>query len=76
MRGETRQLVLDPGLEAAVPPKTNGHEPWEYDRDLYKRRSEVERLFRRLKVFAAFEKHGIMLSAFMNFVPIGDMLKC
>src|SRR5690554_5313199 len=46
---ETRQLVLDLGFEPVVPPKTNRKEPWDYDRDLYKRRNEVERLFRRLK---------------------------
>ena len=32
-----------------VPPKHNRLAPWEYDRALYKRRNEIERLFRRLK---------------------------
>ena len=34
-----------------VPPKRNRVKGWDYDKELYKRRSEVERLFRRLKGF-------------------------
>ena len=48
---ETRQLVVDLGLKPVVPPKANRVCPWDYDRELYKRRNEVERLFRRLKRF-------------------------
>ena len=43
-----------------VPPKSNRVEPWRYDRALYKKRNEIERLFRRLKgyrrIFSRFEK--------------------
>ena len=45
---ETRQLVFDLGMVPVVPPKSNRIEPWEYDRALYKKRNEIERLFRRL----------------------------
>lgn len=48
---ETRQLVLDLGMIPVVPPKSNRLPPWEYDRALYKKRNEIERLFRRLKGF-------------------------
>ncbi len=48
---ETRQLVLSLGMVPIVPPKSNRIEPWEYDRALYKKRNEIERLFRRLKGF-------------------------
>jgi transposase len=48
---ETRQLVLDLGVIPVVPPKFNRLDPWEYDRELHKKRNEVERLFRRLKGF-------------------------
>lgn len=34
-----------------VPPKSNRRKPWEYDRELYKKRNQVERLFPRLKGF-------------------------
>jgi transposase len=56
---ETRQLVLSLGMIRVVPPKSNRIEPWEYDRALYKKRNEIERLFRRLKgfrrIFSRFE---------------------
>lgn len=50
---ETRQLALDLGFIPVVPPKTNRLAPWEYDREMYKRRNQVERLFRRLKASVA-----------------------
>ena len=75
---ETRQLVLDLGLEPVVPPKSNRLNAWEYDRELYKKRNEVERLFRRLKafrrVFSRFEKLDAMFTAFLHFAFIADGL--
>ena len=56
----TRALVVDLGLTPVVVPKANRTSPWSYDREMYKKRNEVERLFRRLKrlrrVFARFGK--------------------
>jgi len=46
---ETRQLVLDLGMVPVVPPKSNRLNPWSYNEELYKKRNEIERLFRRLK---------------------------
>jgi len=46
---ETRQLVLALGMVPVVPPKSNRIDPWRYDRALYKKRNEIERLFRRMK---------------------------
>ena len=75
---QTRQLVLDLNLEAVVPPKINRLNPWEYDREIYKRRNEVERLFRRLKafrrIFSRFEKLDAMFTAFIQFALIADGL--
>ena len=34
-----------------VPPKSNRKDPWDYDKELYKQRNQVERLFRRIKRF-------------------------
>lgn len=48
---ETRALAVAKGLKPVVPPKSNRKEPWEYDKDTYKRRNEVERFFRRIKEF-------------------------
>lgn len=68
---ETRQLALDLGFMPVVPPKANRIMPWPYDRNLYKRRNEIERLFRRLKafrrIFSRFDKLGIMFRTFLNF---------
>ena len=77
---ETRQLVLDLGMVPVVPPKANRLTKWDYDRTIYKRRNEVERLFRRLKgyrrIFSRFEKLDVMYRAFLNFALIVDMIKC
>ena len=48
---QTRQLVLELGFKPVVPPHPNRLHPWAYDRGLYRRRNEIERLFRRRKGF-------------------------
>ena len=46
--------VIQLGYELVVPPKKNFKEQRDYDKELYKRRNEIERLFRRLKLSDAF----------------------
>ena len=62
-----------------VPPKSNRKEPWEYERELYKRRNEVERYFRRIKafrrVFTRYDKLDIMYSSFVTFAMIWETLR-
>ena len=62
-----------------VPPVKTRIEPWEYDREMYKRRNEVERLFRRLKgyrrIFSRFEKLDLMFLGFISFVLVADGLR-
>ena len=76
---ETRQLVLSLGMIPVVPPKSNRIEPWEYDRALYKKRNEIERLFRRLKgfrrIFSRFEKLDVLFLGFLNFALIIEALR-
>lgn len=76
---ETRQLALDLGFIPVVPPLRTRLEPWEYNREMYKRRNEVERLFRRLKgyrrIFSRFEKLDVMFIAFICFALIADGLR-
>ena len=48
---QTRLLAIQYGFIPVVPPKKNRLQAWEYDKELYKRRNEVERLFRGLKGF-------------------------
>nr|WP_128896920.1 IS5 family transposase [Xanthomonas oryzae] len=76
---ETRQLALDLGFVPVVPPKSNRVDPWEYDKEMYKRRNEVERLFRRLKgyrrIFTRFEQLDVMFLGFLSFVLVVDGLR-
>jgi transposase len=74
-----RQLALSLGYEPVVPPKFNRVNPWDYDRELYKRRNEIERLFRRIKgfrrIFSRFDKLDAMFLGFLQFALIIDGLK-
>lgn len=74
-----RQLALDLGFVPVVPPKQNRLSAWEYDRAMYKRRNEIERLFRRLKgfrrIFSRFEKLDVMFLAFIHFALIVESLR-
>ena len=70
---ETRQLALELGFVPVVPPKSNRVDPWTFDRALYKKRNEIERLFRRLKgfrrIFSRFEKLDTLFLGFLYFAP-------
>jgi transposase len=76
---DTRQWALDLGYVPVVPPKSHRLDPWEYDKALYRKRNEVERLFRRLKgfrrVFSRFDKLDVMFTGFIHFALIGDALR-
>ena len=76
---ETRQLSLELGFTAVVPPLSSRVAPWEYDRAVYRRRNEIERLFRRLKgfrrIFSRFDKLDIMFVAFIHFALIVEGLR-
>ena len=66
---ETRQLALALGFTPVAPPKVSRIDSWEYDREMYKRRNEIERLFRRLKgfrrIFSRFEKLDALFLGFI-----------
>ena len=76
---ETRQLALMLGFDPVVPPRKTRLDPWEYDRQMYKRRNEVERLFRRLKgfrrIFSRFEKLDVIFLGSVIFALIFDALR-
>ncbi len=76
---ETRQLAFDLGFNPVVPPKSNRITAWHYSKAIYKRRNEIERLFRRLKgfrrIFSRFEKLDVMFTAFILFALIADALR-
>ena len=52
---------------------------WAYDREMYQRRNEIERLFRRLKgfrrIFSRFEKLDALFLGFISFALILDALR-
>ena len=75
---ETRTLALKLGYIPVVPPKSNRKNPWYYDKQLYKQRNQVERLFRRLKrfrrIFTRYDKLDVIFLAFVYFALIVDAL--
>ncbi len=76
---ETQRLALALGFTPVVPPLKARHDPWAYDRETYKRRNEIERLFRRLKgfrrIFTRFEKLDALYLGFILFALIVDALR-
>ncbi len=76
---ETRELARSLGMAPVVPPKRNRRVRWSYDRELYKRRNEIERLFRRLKsfrrVFTRFDKLDALYLGFVCLALIVEALR-
>ena len=74
MRATAKEL----GYRPVVPPKKNRIAPWEYEKELYKRRNEVERFFRRIKrfrrIFTRYDKLDIIFAGFIFFAMIVDAL--
>ena len=60
-------------------PRQNRRAPWAYDRQRYKQRNEVERLFRRLKgfcqIFTCFEKLDVLFLRCIVFSLIVEALR-
>jgi transposase len=76
---ETLQLALDFGFIPVVPPRPQRLEPWLYDKAMYRRRNEIERLFRRLKgfrrIFSRFDKLDLVFLGFLHFALIVEALR-
>ena len=70
----TRYIAQMLKFEPVVPPKANRKDAWDYDKELYKRRNEIERLFRRLqgfrRIFCRYEKLDIMYVGFIQFALV------
>ena len=73
-----RTTAVELGYEPVVPPKRNFKEQWDYDKEFYKKRNEVERFFRRLKrfrrIFTRYDKLDVVFVAFILFAMIFDSL--
>ena len=75
---DTRTKAMENGYVPIVPPKRNRKEPWQYDKERYKQRNEIERFFLRLKrfrrVFTRYDKLDVLFSGFIFFALIMDAL--
>ena len=75
---ETRELAKLLNFIPIVPPKSNRKKLWLYDKTLYKKRSDVEHVFLRIKrfrrIFTRYEKLDIMFVAFIHLAFIFDSL--
>jgi transposase len=75
----TRELAARVGFIPVVPPNPQRSKPWEYDKKLYRKRNQVERLFRRIKgwrrVFTRYDKLDAMFAAFITVALIAEALR-
>ena len=69
----------EPGATPVVPPRTIRRKPWSFDRKLYARRHEVERLFGRLKryrrVGKRYDQLDLMFAGFIYLALICEMIR-
>ena len=76
---QTLPLALDFGCIPVIPPRSNRRQPWQYDKAMYRKRNEIERLFRRLqgfrRIFSRFDKLVVVFLAFLNFALIVEALR-
>jgi len=70
---ETLHLARELGYLPVVPPNPKRLVPWAYDRVLYRRRNEIERLFRR--VFSRFDKLDVLFTGFIVLALIVEALR-
>ena len=65
----TKYIAQTLKFDPVVPPKKNRLNPWEYDKKLYKKRNEIERLFRNIKAFRrVFTRYDKLDKMFCGFV--------
>ena len=68
---KTRAFAVKQRFVSVVPPKKNRKDPWDYDKELYKRRNEVERYFLRLKRFRkVFTRYDKLDSIFLSVIML------
>jgi transposase len=71
-----RKAAGDKGFIVVVPPKKNRKKPWDYDKQRYKQRNEIERYFLRLKrfrkIFTRYDKLDDLFAGFIYFAMCID----
>ena len=69
---KVRHTVRKKGCIPVVPPKKDNKKPWRYDKKLYKRRNEIERLFHHLKNFRRIAtRYDKLDTSYRAFVALG-----
>ena len=75
----TRKVAHGNAHPPVVPPRSNRVAAWEYDKETYRKRNVVERLFRNVKAFrrvcTRYDKTDIIFMAFVNFALIMLLLR-
>lgn len=66
---ETRELARGLGYQPVVPPNPKRLRPWQYDRVAYRRRNEIQRVFRR------FDKLDVVFAGFIVLALIVEALR-
>lgn len=76
---EILDLCREKGITPVVPPKENMKKPWQYNRNVYAYRNEIERLFHRIKNFrrisTRYDKLDLIYSSFISLCLIALLLK-
>ena len=73
-----REKAVKKGFSPVVPPKKSRKKPWDYDKERYKQRNEIERYFLRLKrfrrIFTRYDKLDALFCGFIYFAMIIDAI--
>ena len=72
MKGMRQGLWQRSAVNTSRSAKTQSKNPWHYDKQLYKQRNQVERLFRR--IFTRYDKLDAVFLGFVYFALIVDAL--
>ena len=76
---KTRNLAFTLGFNPVTPPNPRRLQPWIIDTELYKKRNEIERLFRKLKdfrrIFTRYDKLDVMFIGYITFALIIKAIK-
>lgn len=69
-----KNFIETRGAECCIPPKSNFKNSWDYDREKYRSRNEIERFFGHLKekrhIATRFDK---LASRFLSFVYLASI---
>lgn len=67
------------GLTPVVPPKSNRRIKWDYDKEIYKKRNEVERFFLRNKryrrIATRYDKLDFIFLGYFIFAMVFEALR-